>query len=370
MKHVFFIAGEASGDMHGAHLIRALLEAAPGIRCSGLGGRRMEQAGMELIHDLAGEAIMGFVEVLRKALPLRRLFLDTVDRVRRERPDCVVLIDYPGFNLRFAKAVHALGIPLVYYISPQIWAWKRKRIHTLARVVTKMLVIFPFEEDLYRDQGVDCTYVGNPLLDEVAGYARTKQTPGELVVGLLPGSRSQEIERIAPLMAEVGAALLKDYPQLRLLTPCLTPGRAEQIRRAMGTLPVEILTGGMHEVLARARCCLVASGTATLETALFEVPMCIVYRVNPITYWLAKLLVHIRFIGIVNILAGRMLVPELIQQDAVAEKILPVMKDLVDDTETRQRMVRNLRELKQRLGPPGASARAAAEILQVLGGSR
>jgi len=366
MKHIFFIAGEASGDMHGAHLIQALREAAPGIRCSGLGGRRMEQAGMELVHDLAGEAIMGFVEVLRKALPLRRLFLDTVERVRRERPDCVVLIDYPGFNLRFARAVHAMGIPVVYYISPQVWAWKQKRIHTLAQVVTKMLVIFPFEEDLYRDKGVDCTYVGNPLLDEVAGYTRTEQRPEELVVGLLPGSRSQEIERIAPVMAEVGAALLKDYPQLRLLTPCLTPDRAAQIRRSMGGLSVEIITGGMHDVLARARCCLVASGTATLETALFEVPMCIVYRLNPITYWLAKLLVHIRFIGIVNILAGRMLVPELIQQDAVAERILPVMKDLLEDTETRRRMVRDLRELKQRLGPPGASARAAAEILKVV----
>ena len=230
-----------------------------------------------------------------------------------------------------------------------------------------MLVIFPFEEDLYRDQGVDCVYVGNPLLDEVAGYTRTEQRPEELVVGLLPGSRSQEIERIAPVMAEVGTALQQAYPLLRLLTPCLTPDRAEQIRRAMGGLPVEILTGGMHDVLTRARCCLVASGTATLETALFEVPMCIVYRLNPITYWLAKLLVHIRFIGIVNILAGRMLVPELIQQEAVAEKILPVMKDLVEDTDARRRMVRDLRELKQRLGPPGASARAAAEILKVLG---
>ena len=369
MKHVFLIAGEPSGDMHGAHLVEALCAADPDLRCSGLGGRRMEQAGMELHYDLAADAVMGFVEVLRKALPLRRLFLDTLARVRRERPDCVVLIDYPGFNLRFAKAVHAFGIPVVYYISPQVWAWKRKRLDTLARVVSRMLVILPFEEDLYRDKGVYCVYVGNPLLDEVASSRGSHPDEEDrLVVGLLPGSRPQEIERIAPVMAETGAALLESYPGLKFLTPCLNEERGAQIRSAMGGLPVEILVGGMHEVLGRARCCLVASGTATLETALFEVPMCIVYRVNALSYWLARLLVRIRFIGLVNILLNREVVPELIQHDAVAAKIVPVMRELIEDTETRRLMLLNLQEVKRRLGPPGASERAAAEILDLING--
>lgn len=366
MKHVFFIAGEASGDMHGANLIQALKAAQPDLRCSGLGGRRMAEAGMELVYDLAGDAIMGFVEVLRKALPIRRLFLDTVERVRRERPDCVVLIDYPGFNMRFAAAIKKLGIPIVYYISPQVWAWKRKRLDTLAALVTKMLVIFPFEESLYRDKGVDCVYVGNPLVDEVARFVPPSPSSGEMVVGLLPGSRTQEIKRIAPVMAEVGATLLKLYPDIKFLTPCINETRAAQIRAAMGGLPVDILVGGMYEVLARARCCLVASGTATMETALFGVPMCIVYKVNPLSYWLARLLVRIRFIGMVNILSEREIAPELIQHDAVAEKIVPIMRDLLEDTEIRLRMLGNLQEFKRRLGPTGASQRAAAELLKLL----
>lgn len=366
MKHVFLIAGEPSGDMHGAHLVQALLASDPDLVCSGLGGRRMEQAGMVLHYDLASEAIMGFVEVLRKALPLRRLFLDTLDRVRRERPDCVVLIDYPGFNLRFAKAVHALGIPVVYYISPQIWAWKRKRLDTLARVVSRMLVILPFEEEIYRDKGVHCVYVGNPLMDEIAQFQRPQRKDDEMIVGLLPGSRSQEIERLAPVMAETGAALLQTHPGIRFFTPCLNEARAEQIRSAMNGLPVEILVGGMHEVLSRARCCLVASGTATLETALFETPMCIVYRVNPLSYRLARLLVHVRFIGLVNILLGREAVPELIQHDAISAKILPIMAELIEDTDRRRRMLLDLQELKRRLGPAGASRRAAEEILSLI----
>lgn len=367
MKHIFLIAGEPSGDMHGAHLIRALRAADPELRCSGLGGVQMQQAGMELHYDLAADPVMGFVEVLRKALPLRRLFLDTLERVRRERPRCVVLIDYPGFNLRFAKAVHALGIPVIYYIGPQVWAWKRKRLDTLARVVSRMLVIFPFEEDLYRDKGVDCVYVGHPLLDEIArtDHSDTKNN-GAPIIGLLPGSRAQEIRRIAPVMAQTGISLLKKYPELQFVTPCLDEARAAELRLLMAGLPVEIVIKGMHQVLAQSRCCLVASGTATLETALFGVPMCIVYKVNPLSYWLARLFVRIPFIGLVNIVLEREAVPELIQHEAVPEKILPIMEELVEDSEKRRRMEEDLEEVKRRLQPPGASTRAAAEILALI----
>ncbi len=365
MKHLFFIAGEASGDMHGANLIRALREADPDLRYSGLGGQRMAAAGMELVYDLAGDAIMGFVEVLRKGRSLRRLFLDTVARVRRERPDCVVLIDYPGFNIRFAEAIQGLDIPVVYYVSPQVWAWKRKRLDVLARLVTKMLVIFPFEEELYRDKGVDCVYVGHPLLDEISGHGAPELQCNGKTVALLPGSRTQEIKRIAPVMAGVAKELLALHPDLRFLTPCINEARAAQVREILGNLPVEVKVGGMYDVLARARCALVASGTATLETALFGVPMCIVYRVNPISYWLARLLVHIPFIGIVNILAEREVAPEFIQGRAVAEKIAPVMQTLFGETETRRRMLNNFQELKRRLGGPGASRRAADEILRL-----
>ncbi|MCK5861596.1 MAG: lipid-A-disaccharide synthase [Candidatus Hydrogenedentes bacterium] len=368
MKHVFFIAGESSGDMHGANLIRALRSADPDIQCAGLGGVRMADAGMELVYDLAGDAIMGFVEVLKKALPIRRLFLDTLERLRRDPPDCLVLIDYPGFNIRFAKAVYELGIPVVYYISPQVWAWKRKRLHTLAQVVRKMLVIFPFEEELYRDQGVDCVYVGHPLADQVAQYTLPAvSTQERMTIGLLPGSREQEIRRIVPVMAEVGAGILEEYPEAQFLVPCINETRAQQARTLFGDLPVDLRVGGMYDVLSQSRCCLVASGTATIETALFGVPMGIMYRVNPISYYLARMLVHIRYIGMVNILAERQIAPEFIQHTATVDHILPFMLDIIKEGEVRNRMLADLREIRVRLGGRGASRRAAEQILQLLG---
>lgn len=366
MKKIFFVAGEASGDMHGANLIRALTMHEPNIYCFGLGGKRMESAGMDLMYDLAGEAVMGFVEVVRRLKPLRRVFLEAVARVQGDRPDAVVLIDYPGFNIRFARAIHELDIPIIYYISPQVWAWKRKRLDTLAHLVTKMLVILPFEEELYRDKGVDCIYVGHPLLDELSRYQRPATPALKNTIGLLPGSRSQEITRLAPLMAETAAALLQEYPDIRFLIPCVSEARAHQVEHYFKGLPVEIWVDGTYDVLSQVRCCLVASGTATLETALFGVPLCIVYRVNPASYWIARLLVRVRFIGIVNIIASRPIVPELIQKDARTEKILPILRSLIEDTEVRRTMLENFQYLTRRLGGPGASDRAAHEILELL----
>lgn len=366
MKRIFFIAGESSGDMHGANLIRALHDADPDIKCAGLGGVRMAEAGMELVYDLAGDAIMGFVEVLKKALPIRRLFLSTQEQLRRDPPDCLVLIDYPGFNIRFAKAAHKLGIPVVYYIGPQVWAWKKKRLDTIAQVVRKMLVIFPFEEELYRDKGVDCAYVGHPLADQIAQYTSLKQANADLIIGLLPGSREQEIRRIVPVMAEVGAGIQKEYPAVRFMVPCVNETRAQQARALFGGLPVDLRIGGMYDVLSQSRCCLVASGTATIETALFGVPMGIVYRVNPISYYLARMLVNIRHIGMVNILAGREIAPEFIQHTATVEMILPFMLDIIKDGERRTRMLADLHEIRERLGGTGASERAAEQILRLL----
>ncbi len=368
MKRIFLIAGESSGDMHGANLVRALRAADPEVCCEGLGGARMAEAGMTLYYDLAKDAIMGFVEVLRKAAPIRRLFLDTIARLRAHPPDCLVLIDYPGFNIRLAKAAHAMGIPVVYYISPQVWAWKRGRIDALARIVRKMLVIFPFEEALYRDKGVDCVYVGHPLADQIVDYVAPTTARTGMTIGLLPGSREQEIRRIAPVMAEVGAGILAAYPEARLLAPCVSETRAAQIRAAMGELPVETRVGGMYDVLAESRACLVASGTATIETALFGVPMAIVYRVNPVSYLLARLLVHVRHIGMVNILAEREIAPEFIQARASVDQILPKMLEIIEDGDRRGRMLADLKELRLRLGGPGASQRAAAEILRLIKG--
>lgn len=369
MKRLFFVAGESSGDIHGSNLIRALRALRPDWVYEGLGGRLMADAGMELRHDLAGEAIMGFAEVLRHLVPIRRLFHETVARLRETRPDALVLIDYPGFNLRLAVEANKLGIPVVYYISPQVWAWKKRRIHTIARLVDLMLVIFPFEEELYRRIGVPCAYVGHPLLDHIALYHAAEPEEREMVIGLLPGSREQELRRIAPVMFEVAAGIRERHPEARFVVPCVNEARAGQLRALAGDFPAELRVGGMYDVLSRARFCLVASGTATLETALFGVPMAILYKTSALTYWIARIMVDIKHIGIVNILAKRGVVPEFIQHGATLETVLPAVLDLIDDTPARRRMLEDLRAVREGLGGVGASDRAAEKIVALLEGA-
>ena len=366
LSRIFLSAGESSGDMHGANLIRALLGEAPEVVCEGLGGSRMAAAGMELRCDLAGRAIMGFAEVVKSFPYIRRVFLDAVAHLERTRPDCLVTIDYPGFNMRLAERAKAVGIPVAYYISPQVWAWKKRRIYRIARSVDKMLVILPFEEAMYREIGVECIYVGHPLLDQLQAVSLTGLFKNGMVIGIFPGSRDQEIRRLLGVMIEVAEGIRKAHPEARFVAPCVDEARERQIRALAGHFPLETVVGKAYEVLGAARFCLVASGTATLETALFGVPMAILYKTAPLNYWIARRLVHIEHIGLANILAGRGIVPEFIQDDARAERILPVALELIDDTPRRAAMLRDLGEVRAKLGGPGASARAASEITKLI----
>ncbi|MDK1021081.1 MAG: lipid-A-disaccharide synthase [Candidatus Hydrogenedentes bacterium] len=367
MTRLFFSAGESSGDLHGSHLIEALRELEAGIECEGLGGTRMQAAGMTLHCDLAGRAIMGFVEVVRSLGFVRRVFTDTVRRLKRSRPDGLVVIDYPGFNIRLAQRAKAMGIPVIYYISPQVWAWKKGRIHTLAKVVEKMLVILPFEKAIYDEIGLDCTYVGHPLLDHLASIDVKDTYTSGLVVGVMPGSRAQEIKRILGVMLEVARGIQERYPEARFVTPCVDQERAAQVRALAGDFPLEVVPGGMYEVLKGARFSLVASGTATVETALFEVPMVVLYKVAAPSYWLARLLVDVDAIAMVNILAGKPIVPEYIQGEATAENILPAALELMDESPARETMIQGLKSIRQKLSG-GASENAAREILAVIKG--
>jgi lipid-A-disaccharide synthase len=366
VKRVFLVAGEASGDLHGANLIRALHDLEPELVFEGLGGQRMAEAGMRLHFDLAGRAIMGFAEVIRSLAFIRRLFYETLNRIEQSRPDCLVLIDYPGFNIQLAKRVKTLGIPIVYYISPQVWAWKKRRIHTLAKLADKMLVILPFEAELYTRLGVDCTYVGHPLMDHINGIKTENHWPGKRVVGLLPGSREQEIRRIFPPMIACAKGIREVYPDTVFVTPCVDDARAAQIKILAGDFSVETAVGKTYDVLKAARFCMVASGTATLETALWGVPFVILYRVAPITYAIAKTLVSVEHIGMVNILAGKRIVPEFIQGEIDPDRVVPVALELIRDSDTRSEMIRELGNVKESLGGPGASARAAKEVMSIL----
>ena len=365
MTRIFLVAGESSGDIHGGNLVRALRELDPSVECSGLGGRHMAEAGMALRYDLASDAIMGFVEVARRFPWIRRIFLDTIHHLEADRPDCLVLIDYPGFNMQLARRAALLSIPIVYYISPQVWAWKKNRIYRLAEMVLKMLVILPFEEALYREVGMDVTYVGHPLFDHMARYSFSGSYDGGMAIGLLPGSREQEIGRLMGTMLEVAKGIRARHPEARFVTPCVDEARQEQIRAMAGGFPLETVVGKSYDVLKGARFCLLASGTATLEAALFGVPMLITYKVAPLSYLLARLLVHIEHIGLVNILAGRRIVPEFVQGAATAEALLPAALELIEDSPARRTMLQELAKVRDQLGGAGASKRAAEEVLKV-----
>lgn len=364
MKRIFFSAGESSGDMHGANLIRALRDLDPSIECVGYGGPRMAAAGMELRQDLASRGIMGFVEVVRHLGFFKDLYQQTVREFETDPPDCLVVIDYPGFNMQLMKRAHLLGIPVVWYISPQVWAWKRGRIYVIARNADKVLVILPFEEGIYKSLGVDCTYVGHPLLDQIAATELTGVYRDGLIIGLLPGSRRQEIERIFGVMLQVARGIRETYPDARFVAPCVDAEREAQIRAMAGDFPLETTVGNTYELLSGARFCLVASGTATVEAALFGVPMVILYKVAPVTYWLARALVRVAHIGMVNILAGKRIVPEYIQHEATAKRILPDALELIADGPRRTQALADLAALRAALGGPGASRRAAELVLQ------
>jgi len=293
-----------------------------------------------------------------------------VAHLEARRPDVLVLIDYPGFNIRLAKKAKALGIPIVYYISPQVWAWKKGRIHTIADLVDRVLVILPFEERLYTEVGADCTYVGHPLVDRVASVPISGEYRGGLVIGILPGSREQEVHRLLGPMIEVARAIRAQHPEARFVTPCANDARERQVQAMRGDSPLETTVGRMYEVLDGARFCLVASGTATVEAALFGVPMAILYRVSPLNYWLARWLVDIEHIGMVNILAGRRAVPEFVQHAVRADRIVPTALELIEDTPARRRMLDDLAEVRHALGEAGASQRAAEAVLEVAGKRR
>jgi len=368
VSRIFLVAGETSGDIHGANLVRALRAADPDAVCEGLGGPRMAEAGMALREDLAGRAIMGFAEVFRSLPYIRRVFRETEAHLAKTRPDCIVLIDYPGFNMRLAARAKAMGLRVVYYISPQVWAWKAGRVRTLARIVDKMLAILPFEEKLYREAGVDCSFVGHPLMDQLEAVPVKGIYRGELVVGLLPGSREQEVRRLLEPMIAVARGISAVYPAARFVAPCVNAARETQVRTLAGDFPIEATIGRMYEVLDAARFCLVASGTATLETALFGVPMAILYKTGRLNYWIARRLVRISHIGLANILAGGGIVPEFIQEQASADAILPVALELMGDTPRRRQMLDDLIALRAELGGAGASMRAAEAILAVARG--
>lgn len=374
-KNIVIVAGEASGDLHGANLVREILRLDPDIGFFGIGGDLMKDAGVNISHHVRDMAVVGFFEVINKFPLIRRAMRDMEDLLNSVKPDAVILIDYPGFNLRLARRAKALGIKVIYYISPQIWAWHKSRMDTIKEVVDKMLVVFPFEVPIYKTAGVDVEFVGHPLMDAVPlSMVRDSVRTGlgfesfDTVIGILPGSRKREVESLLPEMLKASKLLAKKISNLKLaipVAPTLDPGYIEDMVRGMD-LDVRVFKGRAYDVMAASDVILIASGTATLEAAIVGTPMVITYRVSPVTYWLGKMLVNIEFIGLPNIVAGKGIIPELIQGDATAARMADETLKMLSNKEYLEDIKNGLKRVRQALGGPGASGRAAERLYKTL----
>jgi len=375
MPRLLISCGEASGDLYGAELVRHLREQVPGLDAFGLGGDRLQAEGASLLAHVRDLAVVGLLEVVSHLRHLRAVFGRVLEEAERHRPDAAVLVDYPDFNLRLARALHRRGIPVIYYVSPQLWAWRRGRIHDIRASVARMLVIFPFEEALYRDAGVPVSFVGHPLVslvhppaDPVTPRRELGLDPERPVVALLPGSRAKEVAHNLPPMAASVDALAAARPELQFVAAVAASLDPTLIRRGLGDRPVTIVHDRTHAALSAATAAIVASGTATVEAALLGAPMVVVYRLSPWTYRLGRRFVRVPYYAMVNLIGGRRVVPELIQGDFTADRVLGEIVPLLDDTETRRQMQRDLHEVREKLGAPGASARAAAVVAPYLNG--
>jgi len=368
-------AGEASGDLHAARLLQRLLGQDPSLRAFGMGGPELRSAGMEVVADSSEISVVGITEALKILPRARQIFDLLVHEVVRRKATVAILVDFPDFNLRLAKALKRRGVRVVYYISPQVWAWRRRRVRTIAKVVDLMLVVLPFEVDFYRDHGVPAIHVGHPLVDEVPElpqiWDRPQADQEPLRLALLPGSRKSELEANLPVMIET-AELLAKWRKLDCAIVKASSISTEQIYRLLevSSLRPRIASDRRFEALSESHLALCASGTATLEVGLLTTPMIVIYRVHAWTYLLGRMLVRLPHISLVNLVLKKEAVPELIQGQAVATKIYGEARSILEDRDRIERMRRDLALLRPELGESGASAKASAHVMEILAESR
>lgn len=371
MKY-FIIAGEPSGDLHGSTLVRNLMRTDPAAEISCWGGDLMRQAGGRLLKHYRETAFMGAWEVLRNIRRVRANFRDCRQQIAEMRPDVVILIDYPGFNLRIARYVKQLAIRVYYYISPKFWAWREGRVKQVKKYVDRLYIIFPFEKEFFRRHGYGVTFLGNPLVDHVETWrdaapgsetiAASLGLDARPVIALLAGSRQQEVAKILPVMVSVAAG----FPDYQFVIAGMDHLPAELYSDIIGTLPVRVINGSTYDLLSVAEAALVTSGTATLEAALFDVPQVVCYRTSPITYTLGKRVIKVRFISLVNLIMDREVVRELIQNDLNQSRLHSELQDILV-TGYRHRIIkRDYNELREILGGRGASERVAEDMLRNL----
>lgn len=380
MKRILIVTGEASGDLHGANLIRAAVAAEPSLYFFGVGGPRMADAGCEIL--VAGEeiAVMGLVEVLGHFPAIRRAFyrLKTILN-GPERPDALVLIDFPEFNLRLAKVAKQSGVPVLYYVSPQVWAWRRGRVKKIAAVVDRLAAIFPFEPALYEGLPIRAEYVGHPLLDEFGietergAYLQALGIdPSRPVVGIFPGSRRNELHFNLDVMLDAARQILEKQPNIAFLLPVASSfSRDELEQRLVGhALPLHLVQGNIYDTANACDAVLAVSGTVTLQVALAGTPMAIVYRMAPLTYAIGRRLVKVPYIGLANIVAGEGVVREFIQERATPANLATEILAILGDPDYSRRIRAGLAKVRENLGEPGCAGRVARMLLALLGKER
>ena len=371
---ILIVAGDVSGDLHASRLIEALKSAGPRVEVFAAGGPKMRAAGANMVASLEGLNVMGFTEVLSKLPAFYGLMQQLKRFMQRGKPQLIIAIDFPGFNLRLCKEAKKLGIPVLYYIAPQIWAWGKNRVNLMARVVDRIAVVFPFEVDIYRECGLNAEFVGHPLLESVSVTEEKGILRGKLglsadlpLVALLPGSRVHEVRRLLPCMLE-SALVLTQKRQVEVAigaASSVPTGEFERISRRF-RLPVHVHRGVSSELLYVSDAAIIASGSATLEAAIAGTPMVIVYRVSPLSWAIARRLVALDYIGMVNIVAGKKIVSEYLQNGIEPRKISDELEELIFDERKRSELIASLKSVKESLGDRGASEKVAAIALSML----
>lgn len=367
---ILIIAGEESGDLHGSSLVHALKEVCPGASFYGLGGKKMRQAGVHTFFEIDRMGMVGLIEIFGNIFHYLKVYRTLAAEIASKKYSAAVLIDYPTLNLRLANLCKQVNCPVFYFISPQLWAWRRGRIDKIRRTVKKMLVFFPFEETLYRKAGVDAEFIGHPFIEQVRPTLPPEKTlkqlglrPGVKTIGILPGSRKNEVEALLGVMMEAAAKIKEEIPDCQFLLPIADSFDPDYIHEKLSAaLSIKAVSGNNYNVM---NCCdfiITASGSATLEAGLLGCPMVIVYKLNFLTYWLARWLVKINLFGLVNIVAGEEVVPELIQDDATSDNIAREALRVLQDPQHNQTVRAKLSRIGETLGTPGVARRAAESI--------
>ena len=367
------VAGEASGDMYGADVARCLFRKYPGCRIYGLGGPRMRQAGVSMESDIRHTAVVGPFEAISHLGTLYKVFRSLAEHIETQPPTAAILIDFPDFNLRLAKRLKDAGSPVIYYISPQVWAWREGRVKQIRDLVNKMLVIFPFEEKIYKSAGVDVEFVGHPLMDMVRTTKskeefcrKYKLDPLQPILALLPGSRRKEVRYILPTLCKAAARIALEKPETQFVLPIASGLDRQFIESIVRARPITIVSDDTYNAIRYSRAAIVASGTATLETALLGTPEVIVYRISRATWFLGKFLLKVRLFGIVNIILGEEVVPELFQDKMTPDEVSKTAIRLMDDVWLQSRIRGNYERLRRQLGTGNVAERVVEAISNVI----